>query len=101
LEKLTKQQMIERLSKFRAASDKINDDLNDLSEKILSIYQLVVAKPELTHEEEVIVGNLRGLIDPILKTIVDSQKYNESLLKNYTPVIKALGASHDVKNNAD
>lgn len=101
MEKLTKQQMIERLSKFRAASDTINDDLNDLSERVLSVYQLIISKPELTQEEEVIVRSLRDLMDPILKSVLDSQKYNDALWKNYTPVIQALGASHDVKNNGD
>lgn len=101
MEKITKKQMIERLTRFRAASDQINDDLNRLSEKVLMIYQLISVKPDKTPEEEEVSRQLQGLVEPILESTLHSHNYNDSMWKDYTLVIKALGASNDVKNNGD
>lgn len=101
MEKLTKKQMLESLSRFRAASDLINDDLNKLLERVLSIHQSIDGKAEKTPEEEAIRLQLAGLVDLIIQSTNDSHKYNESMWKDYTQVIKALGASTEVKNHGD
>lgn len=101
MEKLTKKQMLERLAKFRAAGDQINDDLSNLSERVLSIYQYISVKEDKTADEEEVCRQLKELMEPILKSVVDSHNYNQSKWKDYTQVVKTLGASSDANNHGD
>lgn len=99
MEKLTKKQMIERLAKFRAACDQINDDLNNLSNSVLSTYQLISAKEDKTEEE--VCRQLKVLIDLVVKSTLSSDKYNRSMREDYTQVVKTLGASSDANSYGD
>jgi hypothetical protein len=99
VENLTKKQMIESLVSFREASDQLNDDLSNLSEKILSILAEVNGFADMSEREQKIQQKLAQLVEPILYGLKHSHHYNESMWKDYTQVVKALGASKDVKNN--
>lgn len=101
MEKLTNKQMIERLVSFRTSSDKVNDDLIDLSQKVLLILEDMTSFKDMSEREERIYRKLSELVEPILEGIIDSQNYNESMWGDYTNVVKALGASNDVKNHGD
>lgn len=93
--------MIERLVSFRTSSDKVNDDLIDLSQKVLLILEDMTSFKDMSEREERIYRKLSELVEPILEGIIDSQNYNESMWGDYTNVVKALGASNDVKNHGD
>lgn len=101
VDKLTKKQMLERLAKFRAAGDQINDDLNSLAERILSIYQHISSKDDRTPEEEEVYRQLHDLLTPILQSALNSHNYTQSMWKDYTQVVKSLGASSDVNSHGD
>lgn len=101
MDKISKKQMLEKLAKFRAAGDQINNDLNNLSERILSIYQYISVKEDKTTEEEEVCRQLKQLLEPILQYALNSHNYNQSMWKDYTQVVKALGASSDVNSNGD
>lgn len=101
MEKLTKKQMIERLAKFRVACDQINDDLNNLSNSVLSTYQLISAKEDKTEEEEEVCRQLKQLINLVIKSTLSSDNYNKSMRQDYTQVVKTLGASSDANSYGD
>jgi len=101
VEKLTKKEMIELLVNFRAASDRLNSDLSDLSEKTLLILGEVNKFPEMTEREQKIQQKLAELVGVILTGIAHSHEYNESMWNDYTRVVKALGASNDGKSHGD
>lgn len=93
--------MIEHLASFRASSDQVNDDLAELSQKILHVLDEIDNFEGRSEREEKLRNSLSALVQPILSGIVHSQSYNDSLWKDYTQVVKALGASNDVKINDD
>lgn len=93
--------MIEHLVNFRAASDQINDDLGELSGRILNILGDVNRIEDMTDREKTIQKNLSELLSTILSGLAHSNSYNDSMWKDYTKVVKALGASNDVKNHGD
>lgn len=101
MEKLNKKQAVERLARFRATADQINEDLNSLSQNVITIYQSLSLKERMTEEEEVICLQLRGLLEPILQSTLHSHNYNQSIWRDYTQVVKALGASSEGNHNAD
>jgi hypothetical protein len=99
VQKLSKKEAIEHLSRFRTASDKINDDLTNLSSKFLNMLTDLENKPDKTPEEQTICLKLGTLVEDVFKGIVSSNEYNNSLWKDYTKVIKALGSSMDGDSN--
>lgn len=101
MDKLLKKKMIEHLASFRAASDRVNDDLSDLSQKILLILDEVSKFENINEREEKVRNSLSALVEPIMNGIIHSHEYNNSMWNDYTQVVKTLGASNDVKNNGD
>ncbi|EMG7934212.1 hypothetical protein V5M84_002285 [Enterobacter hormaechei] len=101
MEKINKKQMVEKLAKFRATADQINEDLNSLSQNVISIYQTLSLKESMTEEEQAVWLQLKGLLEPILQSTLHSHNYNQSMWRDYTQVVKALGASSDVNSNGD
>lgn len=99
MQKLSKKEIIEHLSRFRAASDNINDDLANLSSKFLNMLGELENKQDKTPEEQVICSKLGTLVEDIFKGIISSNGYNNSLWKDYTQVIKALGSPSDGDSN--
>lgn len=93
--------MIELLVNFRSASDQLNSDLGELSEKILSILSEINKFAEMSEREQKIQRMLAEIVEPVLNGILHSHNYNESMWKDYTRVVKALGASNDGKNHGD
>lgn len=95
MEKLKRKDMIERLSRFRACGDQISDDLYNLSLKILNItseLETKSAREEISHDEEAILLKLQELTEQILRSSLNADKYNKSLLKDYSSVIKSLSS---------
>ncbi|CNI04378.1 hypothetical protein [Yersinia ruckeri] len=99
MQKLSKKEAIEHLSRFRAASDSINDDLTNLSSKLLNMLTDLENKLDKTPEEQAICLKLGTLVEDVIRGTISSNEYNNSLWKDYTKVIKALGSSTDGDSN--
>lgn len=95
MEKLKRKDIIERLSRFRACGDQLSDDLYELSMNVLSITNELEVRNDLTPEEQAIFDKLRALTQPIMKATLDADKYNRSMLKDYTSVIKSLSSESE------
>ena len=91
MEKLSNSQMIEKLANFRATGDKLAEDVFDISEKIISIVEYLQAKADKTDSENETYSKLTELSQILLSSILDADKYNQSMWKDYTQVIKNLG----------
>ncbi|WP_152999637.1 hypothetical protein [Pantoea stewartii] len=93
MEKLSNAQMIEKLANFRATGDKLAEDVFDISEKVFTIVEHLQAKLEKTDAENETYSKLAELSEILLSSILDADKYNQSMWKDYTQVIKNLGGS--------
>lgn len=90
MEKLKRKEIIERLSRFRACGDQLSDDLYNISMEILNITSELESRDDLTPEECEIFKKLSALTQPIMQASLNSDKYNKSMLKDYTSAIKSL-----------
>lgn len=100
VETLTNKQMIEHLSKFRDAGDKLSEHIYDISIKIFEVIADLQARQNRSEGEEQTLRKLSDLSELLLSSAVDSGKYNQSMWHDYTKVIKALGSKQGDKTNA-
>ncbi|MBD8157219.1 hypothetical protein ABEH00_10025 [Pantoea agglomerans] len=93
MEKLSNAQMIEKLASFRATGDQLAEDVFDISEKFFSIVEALQAKVDKTDVENEVYDKLNELTGVIFSSVLDAEKYNNSMWKDYTKVIKNLGGA--------
>ncbi|HDG1688507.1 TPA: hypothetical protein PFE28_004513, partial [Kluyvera cryocrescens] len=96
---LSNKQMIEHLSRFRDAGDKLSEDIYNISMRIFDIISEAEARENKSEGEEALLSRLRGMSEIIMSSALDSNKYNDSMWKDYTRVIKSLGANSGEKIN--
>ncbi|EMF5054506.1 MULTISPECIES: hypothetical protein [Serratia] len=99
MDNLSNKQMIEHLSRFRDAGDKLSDDIFNLSLKILDIINEAEGRANRTDEDSVILAQLKNMSEMLISSTLDANAYNNSMWKDYTKVIKALGNSTEVKRD--
>lgn len=91
---MKRKEIIKKLTAFRSYSDKMSDDLFDLSIKILDITGALESKSR-TSEEDALYAKLSDLTQIIMKATLNSNKYNESLINDYMPVLKSLSSDSE------
>ncbi|PPE50885.1 hypothetical protein [Escherichia coli] len=95
MEQLKRKEMIEKLAKFRAAADKMSEDVYNISLKILSITSDLEHKSDKTPEEFAIYERLSELSNSIINASLNANAYNRSMWEDYTSVIKSLSSDSD------
>ncbi|MET3816255.1 hypothetical protein [Pantoea sp. UYEF8] len=98
MKKLSNTEIIDKLSRFRAAGDKISEDVFELSSLLLSITEEIDQKANKTAEEKAISEKIASHLQLIGQSILNAHAYNDSLWKDYTSVIKQLGGE-SLRNN--
>lgn len=96
---LSNKKMIEHLARFRDAGDKLSEDVFGIALKIFEIIAEIEAKNEIAEGEAAVLSKLKGMSEMLLRATLDANEYNDSMWKDYTKVIKALGESKGAKPN--
>lgn len=91
MKKLNNSEMIDSLSRFRAAGDKLSEDVFELSSLLLSISSELERKADKTDVEQAIYDKIASKVELILRATLNANDYNDSMWKDYTSVIKQLG----------
>ncbi|MDT7011996.1 hypothetical protein [Enterobacter cancerogenus] len=99
MEKLSKSMLLEHLSNYRAASDKVVEDIYELSEKILPIISELMVKPDKTEFEQQIANKLSALTEKFIVASLNAHDYNRSVWKDYKKVINALDSSNEERKD--
>lgn len=99
MEKISRSVLLEHLSNYRAASDKVVEDVYELSEKILPLISELRAKPDKTDFEQQLSDNLNALTEKFIRASLNAHDYNRSLWKDYKKVINALDSSNEERND--
>ncbi|CDZ82741.1 hypothetical protein I5373_02790 [Citrobacter koseri] len=99
MDSLSNKQMIEHLSRFRDAGDKLSEDIYNISIRIFDLISETEARENRSEGEDLMLSRLKQMIDLLLASSNDSHNYNESMWKDYTKVIKALGVKAVDKSN--
>lgn len=97
---LSNKQMIEHLSKFRDAGDKLSEDIYNISLRIFAVIDAIQSRENRSEGEELILSQLSGMAELLMSSALHSNDYNRSLWDDYTKVIKALGSKQGDKTNA-
>jgi hypothetical protein len=92
MDSLSNKQMIEHLANFRDAGDKLSEDIYKISMRIFDLISETEARVGRTEGEDMVLSSLRNMIELLLQSALDSHNYNDSMRKDYTKVIKALGS---------
>lgn len=100
MDKLTNKQMIERLTKFRDAGDKLSDDIYNISLHIFDIIKDADARQNKDEAENETIKKLKNMIELLMQSSLDSYHYNQSMWDDYTTVIKSLGENSGGNKNA-
>lgn len=98
MKKLSNTEIIDKLSNFRAAGDKLSEDVFELSSILLGISSEIDEKAVKTAEEEAISKKILSHLNLIGQSILNAHAYNDSLWNDYTVVIKQLGGESVKKN---
>lgn len=98
MKKLSNTEIIDKLSNFRAAGDKLSEDVFELSSLLLSISSEIDEKADKTAEEEAISKKILSQLNLIGQSVLNAHSYNDSLWNDYTVVIKQLGGESVKKN---
>lgn len=98
MKKLSNTEMIDHLSRFREAGEKLSEDVFELSYLLLKISSDLERKDNKSPEEQDIYEKISSNTELILKSITHANEYNNTLWVDYSPVIKHLGKD-GVKNN--
>ncbi|MBW7622343.1 hypothetical protein LDJ78_23945 [Citrobacter portucalensis] len=99
MDSLSNKQMIEHLSRFRDAGDKLSEDIYNISMRIFELISETEARENRSEGEEAMLSRLKQIVELLLSSALDSHNYNESMWKDYTKVIKALGVKTGDKSN--
>ncbi|MCK7307890.1 MULTISPECIES: hypothetical protein [Enterobacter] len=94
MKKLSNTEIIDKLSKFRAAGDKISEDVFELSSLLLSISEDIDKLAEKTESEKALSRRLHANLQLIGQSILNAHAYNDSMWKDYRVVIKQLGGEN-------
>ncbi|QGW86780.1 hypothetical protein EAAEB30_08815 [Enterobacter asburiae] len=97
---LSNKQMIEHLSKFRDAGDKLSEDIYKISVRISEVIDGIQSREDRSEGENIVLQQLTSMSELILASALHSNDYNKSLWKDYTKVIKALGSKQGEISNA-
>lgn len=91
MKKISNTEMIDHLSRFRAAGDKVSESVFELSTILLKLSTDLESKEIRTEEEQAIFDVLKENINLVLSSVMSANEYNNSMWVDYTPVIKQLG----------
>lgn len=94
MKKLSNTEIIDKLSRFRAAGDKISEDVFELSSLLLSISEDIDKLAEKTESEQALSRRLHANLQLIGQSILNAHAYNDSMWKDYRVVIKQLGGEN-------
>lgn len=91
MKKISNTEMIDHLSRFRAAGDKVSESVFELSSILLKLATDLESKESRTEEEQAILDELMEKLNFVLSSVLIANDYNNSMWTDYTPVIKQLG----------
>jgi hypothetical protein len=94
MKKLSNTEIINKLSNFRAAGDRISENVFELSSLLLSISEEIDKKAVITEEEKAVSERIHSNLQVIGQSILNAHAYNDSMWKDYTMVIKQLGGEN-------
>ncbi|EOA4402464.1 hypothetical protein ACTWBQ_000011 [Citrobacter amalonaticus] len=93
-----KKEILESLSKFRGASDKLSDDIFNLSSKILRVLESLPKPKDRTPEMDMVYQQLNDMVNDVLQSSLDANSYNESLYKDYTKAVKKISVAKEISD---
>lgn len=93
-----KKEILESLSRYRNASDKLSDDIFNLSSKLIGIIESFPAHDVRTPEVEAAYQQVAGMLSDVLQATLDANQYTDSLYKDYTKAIKRISAAKEISD---
>ncbi|EKS7780420.1 hypothetical protein ACOGYP_001825 [Edwardsiella piscicida] len=93
-----KKEIIESLSRFRNASDKLSDDIFNLSSKILAVLENIPHSDQRSPELESVAHQLNEMVSDVLQSTLDANTYSQSLFKDYTKAVKKISAVKEISD---
>ncbi|MGU3521813.1 hypothetical protein ACLBW2_01720 [Enterobacteriaceae bacterium C23F] len=93
-----KKEILESLSRFRNAGDKLSDDIFNLSSKILAVLESIPHADQRSPELESVTRQLNEMVSDVLQSTLDANTYSQSLFKDYTKAVKKISAVKEISD---